>query len=554
MKIRRTILAPVTVALFALATGGWLLQRGVEPGRNVYANARIFNEVMRYVSEGFVDAKDDSELYRMAIDGLLQELGDPHTSFMPAEEYEELRIATQGEYGGVGISILARRGWISVITLLPGQPGERAGLRPGDQIIEVDGVSTRDWTTDRAVAVLRGPKGEPVDLKIARIGVTEPIPIRVVRDEIHLEAVPTAYMMDDEIGYVELTGFSESSTDELKAAVTRLRSEGATGIVVDMRSNSGGLLDQGVAVSDLFLDRGELVVETKGRRSDQNHSLATANPDAFPGLPVVLLVSGRSASATEIVAGALQDHDRALVLGRVTYGKGSVQTVLRLPDNNWLKLTTARWYTPSGRSIQRPFGTDLPIEQMMDSDVDLDGTSMTEADSVDRPEYRTDEGRIVYGGGGIHPDLVVPPDTLTLEERGLVQLARRNPTKYRDAVWSFALQYNKDHPELEPGFEVTPQMLDEFYIALQEAGLGVEREIYDDGRRWVELQVGQEITYSRWGVSETRKRDNTTDAQVRVAAELLRQANDPQSLFAAASAYEAKLKTASAGAAPGSTR
>jgi carboxyl-terminal processing protease len=298
MKIKRTILAPVMVALVALATGGWFLQRGVEPERNVYANSRVFNEVLRYVSEGFVDAKDESDLYRMAIDGMLQELGDPHTGFLPAKEYEDLRITTQGEYGGLGISISKRAGWITVITPLPGTPGERAGLRAGDQIIEVDGETTKGWTEDQAVAKLRGPKGSPVDLKVARMGADEPIAFRITRDEIHLKSVPTAYMLENGIGYVELTVFSESSTDELRTAIDRLRGEGAKGIVLDMRYNSGGLLDQGVAVSDLFLEKGDLVVETKGRVPNQNHRLTAVDADEYPGMPLVALVSERSASAT----------------------------------------------------------------------------------------------------------------------------------------------------------------------------------------------------------------------------------------------------------------
>lgn len=547
MTIRRTILAPVAVALVALATGGWLLQRGVEPGRNVYANARIFSEVMRFVSEAFVDAKDESELYRMAIEGMLEELGDPHTGFMPAKEYEDLRIQTQGEYGGLGIQIDRKAGWITVVAPLPGTPGERAGLRPGDQIVEVDGESTQGWNNDQAVAKLRGPKGTPVNLKVARIGVGEPIPFRIVRAEITLKSVPTAYMIEDDIGYVELTVFSESSTDSLRSAINQLRSQGAEGIILDMRMNSGGLLDQGVAVSDLFLDRGDMVVETKGRLKNQNHRLQAVKADEYPDLPVVLLVSERSASATEIVAGALQDHDRALVLGRTTFGKGSVQTVYRLSDNNWLKLTTAKWYTPSGRSIQRPFGMELSVDELADPTMDVDGARPSD-DKSERPEYQTDAGRVVYGGGGIHPDLLVQPDTLTIEERVFVQIANRNATKYRDARFAFAVRYNKEHPELEPDFDVTPRMLDEFYGELRREGIEVDREIYDNARRWLEVQLGYEITFSRWGVAATRMRENETDPQVRLAAQLLSKASDPASLLAAASAYERTVRTANGGA------
>ncbi len=545
MKIKRSILTPMVVALVALATGGWFLQRGVEPGRNVYANSRVFNEVMRYVSDGFVDRKDEAELYRMAIDGMLEELGDPHTGFMPAKEYEDLRITTQGEYGGLGISINKRGGWITVITPLPGTPGERAGLRAGDQIIEVDGVSTKDWTDDQAVAKLRGPKGTTVNLKVARIGVPEPIPFRIVREEIHVKSVPTAYMLDRGVGYVELTVFSESSTNELRAALQRLKAQGARSVILDMRMNTGGLLDQGVAVADLFLEKGDLVVETRGRVESQNHRLQASDPDEYPGMPLAVLVSERSASATEIVAGALQDHDRALVLGRTTYGKGSVQTVFKLSDNNWLKLTTARWYTPSGRSIQRPFGDDHPVEIPADPGSDPQ-TSTTHDATKDRPTFRTDAGRLVYGGGGIRPDLVVTPDTLTLEERALAKFMNENYTKYMETRFAFGVRYNKEHPELQPGFEVTQAMLDDFYRALQQAGLQVERSVYDDGRRLVQIQLGYELTISRWGVAEVRKRENRSDPQVRVATELLQKSRDPKSLFAAAAAYEAAMRTAGA--------
>ncbi|MGH7504582.1 MAG: S41 family peptidase, partial [Longimicrobiales bacterium] len=514
------------------------------PERNVYANARLFEEVLEHVSNDFVDEKSPEALYQMAIDGMLQELGDPHTGFLPADEYENLRIQTQGEYGGLGIQIAKRAGWITVINPLPGTPGERAGLRAGDQIIEVDGESTKGWTEDEAVAQLRGPKGAPVDIKIARIGFDEPIPFEIVRDEIHIKSVPAAYMLEDSIGYVELQVFSESSTDEMRAAIQKLVAQGAKGIVFDVRENTGGLLEQGVSISDLFLERGALVVETRGRNADLNQKLIATHRDEFPNLPIVVLVGPRSASATEIVAGALQDHDRALLVGGTTYGKGSVQTVYPLRDNNWLKLTTARWYTPSGRSIQRPFGDEHPVEQIAAGDV-IGGAADPAESEEERPEYHTDAGRVVYGGGGITPDLRIRSDTLTPEERTLYQaLMQKDPTKFFETRFAFAVRYNKEHPQLEPGFAVTDEMVNAFYQALQEAGLNVERSVYDSGRRWIEMHLGYEVTISRWGVAEAKKRQNRDDRQVLVARELLRKADSTASLFAAASAYEAALKTA----------
>jgi carboxyl-terminal processing protease len=534
MKINRALMAPLLVAGIAMATGGWFLQRGIGHERNIYANARLFEDVLRFVSSNFVDEKEPSELYQMAIDGMLEELGDPHTSLMPARDYEQLRMQTQGEYGGIGVQIDRRNGWITVIAPLPGTPGARVGLQAGDQIIEVDGESTRDWDTDMAVSRLRGPKGSAVDIKIARMGAEQPLPIRIVREEIHIRAVPSAYMMDGGVGYIELVSFSESSTNELKSAIQQLRSEGARGLILDLRRNPGGLLEQGVAVSDLFLTRGQVVSETKGRASNQNQRMVARTADQFPGLPIVVLVDMFSASASEIVAGALQDHDRALVIGRTTYGKGSVQTLFPLPGQNWLKITTARWYTPVGRSIQKPYGIDAPHEMEL-----LDESPAAAAvDTTERPVYTTSGGRNVFGGGGIHPDLVIAPDTLTLEERAY-RMATLRSAGFRGAQTAFAVAMLRQNPGLQPGFAVTPAMRAAYYRQLAESDVVVDRATFDAAQRWVDQEIGYEITYSKWGEQAARQRSNVTDTQVATAYDLLRRATTPESLFALATDFDA---------------
>ncbi|HLU26469.1 MAG TPA: S41 family peptidase [Longimicrobiales bacterium] len=549
MRMRRSILAPVVVALVALVTGGWLLQRGVSQERNVYLQMQLLEDVLRHVSEKFVDEKEPATLYRMAIDGLLKELGDPHTSFMTPEDYEGLRVQTQGEYGGLGIHIDVRDGWVTVISPLPGTPAQRAGLQAGDKIIEVDGESTRGWTADDAVSRLRGPKGTAVEIKVSRAGVDEAIPFRIVREEIEIKSVPAAYLMDGGVGYVEIRHFSERTTDDLRQAIDRLRSEGMRGLILDLRHNPGGLLDQGVSVADLFLDRGKVVVETRGRMAMLNQKYTAVSPDMYPDLPIVVLVDRASASASEIVAGALQDHDRALVIGETTFGKGSVQSVFPLANGNYLKLTTARWYTPVGRSIQKPYGANgLPLAVADESE---------EADSASLGEpYRTDGGRIVYGGGGIRPDVPVPPDTLTTREVEFMRAVQRHGSKYRDAVYAYALRYGRERPNLRPGFEVTGAMLSELYTELVAAGVEVDRELYDSARRLVSRDLGIEITRSKWGEEEWRKRLNAEDTKVQLAARLLRQAKDVRSLFALASAYAAEQGASAAvegGAAPAVT-
>jgi carboxyl-terminal processing protease len=527
MRVKRAVLAPILVALVALATGGWFLQQGAGSERNLYANSRLLEEILEYVSEGFVDEKQAGELYQMAIDGMLQELGDPHTSFIPAKEYEDLRIQLQGDYGGIGISINRRNGWVTVINPLPDTPGERAGLRAGDAIIEVDGESTKGWSDDFAVSKLRGPRGEKVTLTIARPGVDEPLRFDIVRAEIHVKSVPATFMLSPDVGYVELTVFSETSTAEVRDAIRVLRDQGARGVVLDMRGNSGGLLEQGVSVSDLFLKQDQLVVETKGRIPQQNYRIQASHADEFEGLPIVLLVGPNSASATEIVAGALQDHDRALVLGQITYGKGSVQSLVQLSTKDWLRLTTARWYTPSGRSIQAPYGIDGPV---------LVESSDSAAAAAEKPEYRTDAGRVVFGGGGIHPDLTVLPDTLTAQERPLVQELQQQSGEYFEARFAFGVRFNA--AALQPGFEVTDQMVNEFYDALMTAGVVLDRETYDQGSRWIRVQLADEITRSKFGYQEWRKRLNTDDPQVRAAVQLLRDSRTPEQLFVAARQWE----------------
>jgi carboxyl-terminal processing protease len=534
MQIKRSIFTPVLVALIAMASGGWFLQRGIAQERNVYFQARLFDEVMHHLSERYVDERDPSDLYKMAIDGMIRELGDPHTGFMTAKDYESLRVQTQGEYGGLGIQIEVRDGWVTVISPLPGTPAERAGLQAGDRIVEVDGSTTRGWSSDDAVGRLRGPKGTPVDLRVARIGVDEPIPFRVVRAEIQVKSVPSAYMLEPGIGYVELTVFSETSTQELREAIAELQGQGMRKLILDMRNNPGGLLDQGVSVSDLFLTNGQGVVEIRGRSPQNNQKYQARDGDSYPGVPVAVLVGPFSASAAEIVAGALQDHDRALVLGETTFGKGSVQTLIPLQANNFLKLTTARWYTPSGRSIQKPTGVDDGRPTVASATADAIEEEAASDDTTGLERFRTAGGRVVFGGGGIRPDLIVRPDTLSLAEQEFARAAQRHGSKFADVLYRFSIQYAREHPELQPGFAVTQGLLDGFYRALLEAGIEVERDAYDRAHRWVGHNVAVEISRAKWGQLGLRRRLNQQDPRIGLAADLLRGASSPQALFQAA--------------------
>ncbi|MGQ0813667.1 MAG: S41 family peptidase [Gemmatimonadota bacterium] len=538
MRINRSTIAPLILAAIALVTGGWFLQRGADQERNVYYQANLFNEVLHRVSEQFVDQKEPSALYKMAIDGMLEELGDPHTVLMTAEDHSRLMIETQGEYGGVGMEIDQRDGWITVISPLPGTPAERAGLQTGDRIVEIDGKTTRDLPTDEAVKRLRGQRGTPVELKIVRMGVDQPIPFRIVREEIRIKSVPSAYMIDNSVGYLELVRFSERSTEELRSTIDGLRAKGMKSLIVDLRRNPGGLLDQGISVADIFLPKGVTVAQTKSRIPSQNQKAFADDPDQYPGLPIVMLVGPGSASAAEILAGALQDHDRVLVLGRTTYGKGSVQSIFPLANKNYLKMTTARWYTPVGRSIQRPYGIGV---------TQTDGDTAAAAnDTTKKPAYKTDSGRIVYGGGGIHPDLVVTPDTLTAHERAFSDLAQKQAQAYRTAAFNYAVRYKNANPNLRLNFQVTDAMLADFYQALSDVGVEIPKDIFDNARGVIADDIAVEIAYAIGGQQSWRQRVNMQSKEIDVARQLLSKANSPQALFTAASSYEEASRTAAA--------
>ncbi|NIQ56010.1 MAG: hypothetical protein GWN71_22400, partial [Gammaproteobacteria bacterium] len=408
---------------------------------------------------------------------------------------------------------------------------ERAGLQSGDKIVEVDGESTKGWGADDAVQKLRGPRGQPVEIKVWRLGADEPIPFRIVREEIHIQSVQTRYLMDDGIGYVQLRVFSESTTDELRTAVEALREQGMRGLVLDLRGNPGGLLDQAISVSDLFLGRDQVVAELRGRSRDMNQRFTTSSGDQYPGMPIAVLVGPSTASASEILAGALQDHDRALIVGRTSFGKGLVQSLYRLPAGHWLKLTTARWYTPVGRTIQRPFDRDGYIEE----------TEGEDGSGTEKPEaYRTDGGRVIYGGGGITPDLEVEPEKLNEREIAFVQAVQKHGSKYRDALYSYVIQYAHDHPSLRPGFAVTPAMLTGFYGTLRQNGIEVDRSLFDAASRWIGQSLAEEISLARWNREAYQKRRNADDRQIQVAVELLRGASSPQALFTAAARYSEK--------------
>ena len=531
MKLR-TIVMVTAAAGLALATGGWLLQREVEPRGSVYQQARLFEDVLAHVADFYVDSIDERRLYQMAIDGMLDQLHDPYSVFLKRDDFRALNEATTGNYGGLGIQIDVRDGWITVVAPLPDTPAERAGVQSGDQITALDGRPTEGWKNDQAVKELRGQPGTPVVLKVRRPGIEQPLVFKLTRATIHVRSVQVSMMLDDRVGYVLLSTVSETSTDELSTAITQLSKQGMKSLILDLRGNPGGVLDQGVAVSELFLDPGQEVVETRGRAPNISRTYRDAKPQPWPGLPIVVLVNGFSASAAEIITGALQDHDRAVVVGTPTFGKGLVQSLWQLTPETALKITTARWYTPSGRTIQRKSKNEE--DQLAQAEAAELGRDTTKTDSS--LVFHTDHGRVLVGGGGIRPDLFVAPDTFDLAERAFVKaLGSKIPT-YQDVRTAYALEVKTSGRIKSPDFSVTPDMADEVVRRLRARGVAVPDSVMTGAHEVITQDLGFEVARYVFGRATEVRRQREEDRQVQAALSLARRAKSPQDLLALAAA------------------
>jgi carboxyl-terminal processing protease len=536
------------VAVISFLSGGWLLQRGVASGGNVYQQARLFDDVLGHVAAYYVDSVGETDLYDKATRGMLEELKDPYSVLLTGDDYKSLTEQTSGNYAGLGIQIDVRDGWITVVAPLPETPAERAGVETGDQIIEVDGKSTEGWKNDQAVKALRGEAGSQITISIRRAGIPEPLKFTLTRAHIHIRSVPPGTMFDGGVGYISLNPVSETSADELRQEIAAMKNKGMKTMILDLRFNPGGLLDQGVKVADLFLDAKQEIVATRGRARGSTKEFFDEARQAWPDLPIVILVNDGTASAAEIIAGALQDHDRAVVVGAPTFGKGLVQTLFPLAEGVALKLTTARWYTPSGRTIQRIAKSEEDQAQeaaLAVNDTVLGQPDKEHSDSAlkTRPIFHTDAGRVVRGGGGIVPDIVVRPDTLTDNEREFAKALGTNLPLYRDALTSFALDSKKTHRVTGENFKVTPDMRQQVYERLRSRGVKLTQAEFNGAGSLIDEQLGYEITRYVFGRPAEFRRKAQDDKQMQTALGLLRKAQSPKQLMSLAAATRSPLTT-----------
>jgi carboxyl-terminal processing protease len=530
------------VAVISFLSGGWFLQRGVASGGNVYQQARLFDDVLGHVSAYYVDSLGETDLYQKATDGMLEQLQDPYSVLLTGDDYKALTEQTSGNYAGLGIQIDVRDGWITVVAPLPETPAERAGVETGDQIIEVDGKPTEGWKNDQAVKALRGVAGSKVTLTVRRSGIPEPIKFNLTRAQIHIRSVPPGTLFDAGVGYISLNPVSETSAEELRQEIAGMKTKGMKSLILDLRYNPGGLLDQGVEVSDLFLNAKQEIVSTRGRARGATKQFFDDARQTWPELPIVVLVNDGTASAAEIIAGALQDHDRAVVVGSPTFGKGLVQTLFPLGEGVALKLTTARWFTPSGRTIQRlAKSKEEQAEQAalaaVDTVLDAQEAEATSDSALEeRPIFHTDAGRVVRGGGGIVPDIVIRSDTLTDPEREFAKELGNHLPEYRDVLTNLALEAKTRRSVTSENFRVTPEMRQQVYERLRAKGVDLPLQVFNGAGRLIDEQLGFEIARYVFGRPAEFRRKALQDAPMQTAMGLLRKAQSPKELLSLAAA------------------
>jgi carboxyl-terminal processing protease len=511
---RRGLVLVVAVLLVSAVLGGIYgpSVRATTASTDDYQTAvREFTRVLDVVQSNYAEPVDvDKAVYQGAIPGMLRVL-DPHSNFFDARQFALLREDQRGKYYGVGMMVAPRENHTVVMAPYVGAPAYNAGLRPGDVIEKVDEKSTEGLTTSEVADLLKGPKGTVVKITVSREGYSEPLVFTVTRDEIPRHSVDIAFLLKPGIGYVRLSGFNETTDREIADALKQLDAPSLDGLVLDMRGNPGGLLNEAVAVGDMFLDKNQLIVSHHGRTSPERRYYAIRGNQGNT-VPLVILVNNNSASATEIVSGAVQDHDRGLIVGETSFGKGLVQTVTPLSENTGLALTTARYYTPSGRLIQRDYKTVSLYEYHYERKVPEHPTEVK----------LTDSGRQVTGGGGITPDILVPAPKLTKFE----ELVLRSDVLYpaETGVGGFTRYYLGTKPTITKDFVVDDNLMREFRSFLSKHNVRYTEPELADNLDWIKRKIKQEIFMSTFGQQEGFKVLLEADPQVQKAVEAIPQA------------------------------
>jgi len=493
---------------------------------------RGYVEATDLIHEKYVEEVEYESLTTTAIQGMLRTL-DPHSNYYDRKSFEEMRMEQRSQYYGIGASIQGRYRGVYIIETFKDTPAAQAGLRYGDQIIAIDGKSTETWNSDQVRDNLRGELGAEVKVTVRRAGVPEPVTVTLERAAVDLPSISSHYIVKPGVGYIALSrGFHSTTSDELTSAISALRAQGMNSLALDLRGNPGGFLDQAIRVADKFLQRGQVVLSVRGRdgrANDKDWPAESGLPETFP---MTVLIDDSSASASEIVAGAIQDHDRGLIIGEPSFGKGLVQTIYPLYGGAGLTLTTARYYTPSGRLIQRDYSNGSSYEYHFRRNA-----SRTEAPRAPHNDMRrTDTGRAVYGGGGIEPDIKIESPAIsntqaTIWQTGLFMFVRELMVGRVAGAANFKRDAIEFDHQPQPGeFAINDQVMKayrefmaDFLSKNQDTGLTMKA--VDENFEWARKKIREEVLSAAYGVDLQKRMMAEDDPQLqRAIAEMPRSA------------------------------
>ncbi len=526
MQKRFSLLTVAFLTVIALFAGSML--NSLFSGDSILDQANKFKDVLSITKKYYVEDVDSQKLTEAAIGGVLDEL-DPHSVYISASQLARVNEEFQGAFEGIGIEYQVLNDTLLVVSPIAGGPSEGVGIQGGDKIVRINDSSAVGITQDGVQKKLRGPKGTKVRVAVYRAGMKDLLDFEITRDKIPLYTVDAGFMVDGTTGYVRVTRFAATTYDELTEALTRLQGSGMKRLILDLRDNAGGYLEQAFKMADELMPKGKKIVYTKGRRAEFDDEYVSQG-GKYPEIPLVVLVNNSSASASEIVAGAVQDWDRGIIVGESTFGKGLVQRQFELGDGSALRLTTARYYTPSGRLIQRAYGTDrneYHLEAYTRQESEGENVEHNAERDSTRPVFKTMGGRTVYGGGGITPDYIVKADRLT---RYSVQLRIAQVfLQYADAYVEthgaeLREKYGKDSGKFADSFVVTDAMLAEIRAIGEKKSVKFEQEQYDTDRRFIAAFTKATIARSLWGAEGASRVMLREDVQFKKALSLFPEA------------------------------
>jgi carboxyl-terminal processing protease len=474
-------------------------------GDNLRDSISKFNDVLTFTEKYYVEEVDTQKLVEFAINGMLNEL-DPHSIYIPAKEFREVEESFRGDFEGIGIEYQIVNDTLTVVSAITGGPSEALGILSGDRIVKIDDKSAIGITNDGVRKNLRGKAGSEVKVTIVRAGSLQQLDFNIVRDKIPLYSVDAHFMIDESTGYVSVSRFSETTYEELTKALEDLNNFGMKQLVLDLRGNPGGYLNQAVKISDLFISGKKKIVYTEGRKKEFDEEYFASEPSRFENIPLIILINRGSASASEIVSGAVQDWDRGLIVGETSFGKGLVQRQFELSDNSALRLTISQYFTPSGRLIQRDYKNkknkdDYYSEIAEEDETEGDNINHTSEQDSARPEYKTDNGRIVYGGGGITPDYIIKLGSLSSYTQNLLR---------KNLFYTFILSYldkngesikkkfNDNLAVFAKDFAITESLLKSFNDYAKSKDVTFVQEEYEKDKDYISARLKAQIARNYW--------------------------------------------------------